>query len=254
MLLIVTMILLIISTFCVYSYRLFTLPTINDNLVKYYKTFSPLVFLEDSITERVATGILIFSEDGYTYVLTAYHVVRDSLKLTATIQKEEYDVEVIEYDEKLDVALLKVYSYKDFTHQARLLPKKHEVCVYDTTYTVGYILGGDAIGTIGNISYVPSDGNLGDKRFIVTSQAFLGNSGGPVYVEKDKKVYILGFVVGIGSYKYVGIPYMVYICDYRSIHNWLEKTNLQFIVDRNITIQECLEIRRDEEKKHHETE
>ena len=251
MLLIITMILLITSTFCVYSYRLFTLPATNDNLIKYYKTFAPLVHLEDPITQRVGTGVIVFSQDGYTYVLTAYHVVKNSIALVATIQQEEYSVKIIEYDEILDVALLKIDSYKDFKNLARLLPKRYEVSVYDTTYTVGYVLGGNAVGTIGNISSLSRIHRSGEKRLTVTSQAFLGNSGGPTYIEKDKKIYILGLVIAIDGYKCQGISYMVYICGYKSIHDWLEKTNLHFIIYKNKTVQECLEIRRNEEKRDH---
>lgn len=228
-------------------------PVVDENFIKYYKTFAPMVYIEDTITKRSGSGVLVFSEDGYTYVFTAYHVVRDAIMLVATIEQEEYSVKIIEYDKTIDVALLKIDSYKDFKLQARLLPKKYETFVYDTVYTVGYTLGGDAVGTMGNISSLSRSDNMGGKRFTVTSQAFLGNSGGPTYIEKDKKVYILGLVIGIDDYKYQGIPYMVYICDYKSIHAWLEKTNLQFITDRTKTVQECLEIRRNEEKKHSKT-
>ena len=159
-----------------------------------YGYFSPGTTSE----QMVSTGSgFILSEDGY--VITNYHVAEGAERLTVTTcSGEEYDAELIGYDEINDVALLKVEatgldavtigSSDDLIVGDQVVAIGNPLGELTSTQTVGYISGKDrSVSTDGSII------NMLQTDAAINS----GNSGGPLFNMK-------GEVVGITTAKYSG--------------------------------------------------
>ena len=156
-------------------------------------------FGPSSTTEQmVSSGSgFILSEDGY--VVTNYHVVEGSERLTVTTYDgQEYDAQLIGHDELNDVALLKVEatglnavsvgSSDDLIVGDQVVAIGNPLGELTSTQTVGYISGKDRS--------VTTDGSI--INMLQTDAAInSGNSGGPLFNMK-------GEVVGITTAKYSG--------------------------------------------------
>lgn len=183
------------------------------------QTFNPTVLIRNIKLNRHGSGVIIDKR----LILTAHHVVsKEPDSIRVIIDKQEYHAKIIIVDEENDLALLTVENDKDFIHIANILPSDQNIDIYEETYTVGYPLTNDPMGTIGNISSLSRMKN-GQIYVTVTSQAFLGNSGGPVYTKRNGRFYVIGIVLMIEGFQYQGIPYIVYVCDYKKINNFLQK-------------------------------
>ena len=148
--------------------------------------------------QLVSTGSgFILSEDGY--VITNYHVAEAAEKLTITTYAgDEYEAQLIGYDELNDIALLKVDatgldaveigSSDDMIIGDMVVAIGNPLGELTSTQTVGYISGKDrAVSTDGTII------NMLQTDAAINS----GNSGGPLFNMK-------GQVVGITTAKYSG--------------------------------------------------
>lgn len=178
------------------------------------------------ITSAASCGSgVIISEDGY--VLTNFHVVESSEKLTVSLHnKEEYDAELIGYDAANDVALLKINA-SDLT--VAPLGDSDTLSIGDQVAAIGNPLGElDFTMTVGYISAkdreVNTDGN--PINMMQTDAAInSGNSGGPLFD-------MHGNVIGITTAKYSGstttgtsiegIGFAIPINDVKSIVNDLQ--------------------------------
>lgn len=155
----------------------------------------------DSYGRRVSgystgTGFFI-SEKGY--VLTNYHVIDEGTKIIVTTHSdEEYEAEVIGYEENNDLALLKVegtnFPYAEVGSSSELKVGDQVVAIgnalstFTSSLTVGYVSGVDRV--------VDTDGvamNMIQSDVAINS----GNSGGPLFNMK-------GEVVGITTAKFSG--------------------------------------------------
>lgn len=156
-------------------------------------------FMPGTTSEQlVSSGSgFILTEDGY--VVTNYHVVEGSERLTVTTYGgEEYDAQLIGHDQLNDVALLKVEvtglnavavgSSDDLIVGDQVVAIGNPLGELTSTQTVGYISGKDRS--------VTTDGSI--INMLQTDAAInSGNSGGPLFNMK-------GEVVGITTAKYSG--------------------------------------------------
>lgn len=178
------------------------------------------------ITSAASCGSgFIISEDGY--VLTNYHVVESYKELTVSLHnKEEYEAELIGYDDANDVALLKI----DATGlTVAPLGDSDELNVGDQVAAIGNPLGElDFSMTVGYISAMDREVNTdGNPINMMQTDAAInsGNSGGPLFD-------MHGNVVGITTAKYSGsttsgtiiesIGFAIPINDIKSIVNDLQ--------------------------------
>jgi serine protease Do len=140
----------------------------------------------------------ILSEDGY--IVTNYHVVEGASKLTVILSDgTEYTAKLIGYEDRNDVALLKV----DATGlPAVKIGSSNDLIVGDQVVAIGNPLGQlTNTLTVGYISAkdrnVTTDGSI--INMLQTDAAINpGNSGGPLFNMK-------GEVIGITTAKYSGI-------------------------------------------------
>lgn len=142
------------------------------------------------------TGFAL-AEDGY--IVTCYHVVKDSRKVKVIgvngTKKKEYEAEVIVSDEDADIAILKI---KENIENIPFKFKTKESISGKKIYTLGYpksqILGSDVKITEGIIN---ATSGFGEDQTVYQISASItgGNSGGPLFDD-------YGNVIGITSSGY----------------------------------------------------
>lgn len=238
---------------------LFELATveITDPLIdRYNQTFLPVVYVENPDINS-GTGMIIYSRYGYTFVLTAYHVVghEDHPIVTTQYSNRSYPSTTIEKDPENDLAILKINSYSDFGRPVKFLKKDENVMVYETIYSVGHTLGKEAIATSGEIASLSRAWSSGRRYITVNSPIYGGSSGGPTYIarrdhwyDKFPTYYVMGMVSKGDGHRGMMISHIVYVEDYKTITNFLEERGLHFIFDQRQTPQQYLEKKRLEDE------
>lgn len=231
--------------------ELATIETTDPLIDRYNQTFLPVVYIEN-IGVNSGTGMIIYSRDGYTFILTAQHVVAygDNPLVVTQYSNRSYPVTILEEDKKNDLAILKIDSYDNFGHPVKFLGKNEKVLVYETIYSVGHMLGKEVVATSGEIASLSRAWQNGQKYITVSSPVFGGSSGGPTYIARQKwwkefpTYYVIGVVSKGDSYHGFMVPHIVYIEDYKTIAKFLQERGLHFIFDEQKTPQEYLEKRR----------
>lgn len=151
----------------------------------------------------IGSGFAYKIDTKYGYILTNYHVVKDSDSITIIDSKgEEFTAKLLGYDELMDLAVLA--TDKDTITLVASLSST-SINIGDTVFTVGSPEGTQYKGTVtkGIVSGLNREVkmNLGNEEYIMnvmqTDAAINpGNSGGPL-------VNINGEVIGINSLKIV---------------------------------------------------
>lgn len=151
----------------------------------------------------IGSGFAYKIDTKYGYILTNYHVVKDSDSITIIDNKgEEFTAKLLGYDELMDLAVLA--TDKDTITLVASLSST-SINIGDTVFTVGSPEGTQYKGTVtkGIVSGLNREVkmNLGNEEYIMnvmqTDAAINpGNSGGPL-------VNINGEVIGINSLKIV---------------------------------------------------
>ncbi len=171
---------------------------------------------------------IILSEDGY--IVTNAHVITDeeNSKLDITVKvmgrEEEYPAEIIGYDEKSDIALLKI---KTTGLVAAEIGDSNALVVGDEVVAIGTPLDEAYAGTVTNGIISGLDRVIDDTetatKYIQTNAAINpGNSGGPL-------VNMYGQVVGINTAKivmdgYEGMGFAIPMDSILEIISQLQKT------------------------------
>lgn len=139
----------------------------------------------------VGSGFIV---DPKGYILTNYHVVEDSSRITVRLQHgEEYSARIVGADEETDVAVLKIDTPGSLP--SLRLGNSDSARIGDWVLAIGSPFGLARTVTAGIISQTKRDTPNGNpfQRFIQTDAAInRGNSGGPL-------VNLRGEVIGINS-------------------------------------------------------
>ncbi len=139
----------------------------------------------------LGSGFIIDAEKGY--VATNYHVVRDAEEIRITLHDDStIPAELVGYDEKIDVAVLKVGTDKELT--AVKFGQSDTMRVGDWVVAIGNPFGLGGTVTAGIISARQRDINSGPYDDYIQTDASInrGNSGGPMFNLK-------GEVIGINT-------------------------------------------------------
>lgn len=139
----------------------------------------------------VGSGFIV---DSKGYILTNYHVVEDSSRITVRLQSgAEYTAKIVGTDEETDLAVLKIDSSGELPSVK--LGDSNSVQVGDWVLAIGSPFGLAQTVTAGIISQVQRETPYATvfQKFIQTDAAInRGNSGGPL-------VNMQGEVIGINS-------------------------------------------------------
>lgn len=171
--------------------------------------------------QGLGTGFII-SEDGY--ICTNYHVIANVDKINVKINKDNYEARVIGFDERTDIALLKISPMSKL--QAVYIGNSDEIQVGDWAIAIGNPFGLDKTFTTGVISATArKDLDLtGTSQTHIQTDASInpGNSGGPL-------INIYGEVIGINRMIYsqsggnIGIGFAIPINKAKDVLEQLKK-------------------------------
>lgn len=172
-----------------------------------------------------------------TYVLTAFHVVEDSLMKKSDSKKEiivktflnsqennKVIADMVEYDPLLDLALLKLCSEGEFKCAKIVLPEEFgSIKVFTKVYAVGCPLGYPPMPTKGEISSISRI--LYDQKFwMVNAPTVFGNSGGGIYdVKTNELIGVLSRVSAYNNFINIAVPHMGILVTPESIYSFLSK-------------------------------
>jgi hypothetical protein len=191
----------------------------------------------------VGSGVLLGSRpaadggEGFeTYMLTAWHVIRD-IQGDASNREEPVSVSVydedgairhelaqlLDFDVEIDVALLLVRSADDLGRGATLATPQRlgEVRIFDEIYAVGCPLGNDPIPTRGEIATCHHDVE-GEIYWMINAPTYIGNSGGGIFDGQTHELLgIFSKIYTHGSLRPTIVPHMGLVIPLSTIYGWL---------------------------------
>jgi serine protease Do len=157
----------------------------DSSILEYFRKQLPL-----RPSYSTGSGFIV---DSKGYILTNYHVIEDTNRITVRLESgEEYIADVIGVDEETDIAVLKIDAGRDLPTVK--LGDSKALQVGDWVLAIGSPFGLDQTVTAGIVSKVERETpSSGFQKFIQTDAAInRGNSGGPL-------VNMKGEVIGVNS-------------------------------------------------------
>jgi hypothetical protein len=210
----------------------------------------PTVQISDDST--VGSGVLLKSvehspEQFRTHLLTAWHVVRDIIHDATDpeelIQIFVYDpsgsrrrewATLVDYDVRLDSALLLMKSKQAFAHGA-ILPTRSQLknqSVFATIYAVGCPLGNDPIPTFGEIADTHHEVD-GNHYWMINAPTYIGNSGGGIFSSSDHELLgIFSKIYTHGNLRPTVIPHMGLVTPLTAVYDWLEEVGQDHVIPK----------------------
>ena len=215
--------------------------TADDAQERWEAIVAPTVQLAG--TSTVGSGVLMEStpnEDGeghQTLMLTSWHVVRDiradSLDANPPIPVEIHmgDGEVrqetatlIDFDVKLDAALLVLDCTEPVQHGARLASREYLEGrkVFHRIYAVGCPLGNDPIPTAGEIADLRHDID-GRDYWMISAPTYIGNSGGGIYDTGSRRLMgLFSKIYTHGNLRPSVVTHMGLVTPLGPVYDWLD--------------------------------
>lgn len=138
-------------------------------------------------TTSCGSGVIVYADGSYLYMLTNYHVVEGATTLSVTfVDDQTYEAELCGYDESMDIALLKVSVdtlSMDTISQISVVAigDSDELVVGEQVVAIGNALGYGQSVTTGIVSALDRSisTDTGASTYIQTDAAINpGNSGG----------------------------------------------------------------------------
>jgi hypothetical protein len=194
--------------------------------------------------ETVGTGVMLAAGtplgagDRTTYVLTAWHVVRDlftdpdapapDIPITIYPQGQNARNEtgfLVEHDADLDVALLRLRTSERFDVGARLARREKLLSarVFERIYAVGCPLGNDPIPTFGEIADVNHTVD-GQKYWMISAPTYIGNSGGGIFdAETHELLALFTKIYTHGTVRPMVVPHMGLATPLIAVYDWLDR-------------------------------
>ncbi len=201
--------------------------------------------------DTVGSGTLVFSgtnpKNGQneSYVLTAYHVVRNILADTPKSQKDGFLVTIYLENEKLEVrgkmvasapkidaALVQLLTTRTFPHVANVLPCEAAgtIEVWDPICAVGCPLGNDPVPSQGEVSSLKNELN-GANYWMITAPTYFGNSGGGVYRgDTHQLIGVFSKIYTHGKGSPVVIPHMGLCTPIDEVYKWLKEEKYEHVL------------------------
>ncbi len=201
--------------------------------------------------DTVGSGTLIYSHKDQktgeveSYVLTAFHVVRNILADTPKARREGIAITIYQEDRRIevrgdlvankpsiDVALLKLRGEVIYKCAASVLSKEDaaKVQVWDPVYAVGCPLGNDPIHTKGEISSMRNELN-GSNYWMINAPTYFGNSGGGVYLGRNRHLAgVFSKIYTHGRGTPVVIPHMGLFTPVTLIRTWLKEEKKAYVL------------------------
>lgn len=212
----------------------------RDVVEMWNELMGPVVMLSGD--SSVGSGVLLdhalaANEEGHgTYVLTAWHVVRDIQakdQANARVPVRIYSRDGSTRDEfarllaknaELDAALLELRTPEPLPHTAPVAPRSRLAGrhIFDRIYAVGCPLGNDPIPTFGEIATRTHEVD-GETYWMINAPTYIGNSGGGIFdADTHELLGIFSKIYTHGSLRPTIVPHMGLATPLDSIYDWLE--------------------------------
>jgi len=203
--------------------------------------------------ESVGSGVVLeprADPDGgwNSYVLTAWHVVRDILAEDASLAEavplaiyledgaiQRESARLLEHDARIDAALLELHTEEPLAHWARLAPRAAlaRVRVFERIYAVGCPLGNDPLPSPGEISSTNHHID-GQTYWMINAPTFIGNSGGGLFDARSRELLgIFSKIYNYGSARPTIVPHMGLVTPLHTVYDWLEQRGLAALVPQD---------------------
>ena len=230
--------------------------------------------------KAVGSGTIVYSrpsesnpEEYETYVLTNHHVVdsllsykkewdpilkRDvkrEIKSAATVQEFRYkpgrtvvvaesgvQADIVAYDVRQDLALLKLRDIKKYDYVAELWPRDEHLEMLMELYCVGCGMGQRPLMTHGYLSGMGIEIDNYDYM-LSTAASIFGNSGGAVFEVSTLRFVGVPSRITVSMFGYQAITHMGYFIPIHRVYNFLEEQCFQFIYDNSYTPSKCDKLR-----------
>lgn len=204
-------------------------------------------------TATVGSGVLLPSiplEDGRhrTYLLTAWHVVRDiqsnpknpvePVPVYVYLRdggKLDQTARLLVHDAALDAALLVMESDAAFEHGARLATREalDQIAIFGSVYAVGCPLGNDPIPTFGEVADLRHQID-GEPYWMISAPTYIGNSGGGIFdAATHELIGIFSKIYTHGALRPTVVPHMGLVTPLARIYDWLERVGHGDLVPRS---------------------
>jgi S1-C subfamily serine protease len=202
----------------------------------------------------VGSGVLLPSRPapdvgGYrTYILTAWHVVRDIqgdppvLEMPVPVQLYREDASrrsekahLLDHDVRLDTALLELITPDQIENGARLALREHleNVRIFDSVVAVGCPLGNDPIPTRGEIATCHHEVD-GETYWMINAPTYIGNSGGGIFDSRTHElVGIFSKIYTHGSLRPTIVPHMGLVTPMTKVYDWLVQAGYGDLIPRS---------------------
>jgi len=240
-------------------------------------------------TEKVGgSGSIIFSapntedlEEYQTFVMTCEHVVDEAISqskewdsvLKRKIEKEfkkqvtveifdyvrmsdvnssnSYRADIVAYDKRHDIAILKLDSPKKVDYIAEIIPKADvkKIKVFHPTWTCGCSLLHDPFPNPGNVTYLHE--MIENKLYWMgNGHSIFGNSGGAVFsAETGQQLGVTARITGIQLGFGVDImTWMGFFVAPQRLYEFFDEQELKFLYDPTDTYVKAMKRRKDKEE------
>ena len=197
----------------------------------------------------VGGGTLLFSRESHSYVVTACHVMqkliasdsdeetREPAEVTlyneAGVSSDSIEGDLVAWDERKDLALLRLRTPRDLPNAARLASREtlRSIRVFTPIYAVGCPLGHDPLPTLGEIATLNKEVN-GERFWMMNAPTIFGNSGGGVFHRETRE--LIGVSAMVCTYDgavSTPVPHLGILVSLESVYDWLDSLNYHFIYD-----------------------
>ncbi len=220
---------------------------------------APVVQLSGEDT--VGSGVLLASEpvagtqDWRTYIVTAWHVVRDIEKdpehpttpVPVTIYGPDHEIQsetasVLRFDPGLDTALLQLDSTHKVEWGARIATRErlNGARIFDQVYAVGCPLGNDPIPTFGEIADTDHVVD-GTRYWMISAPTYIGNSGGGIFDARTHELMgIFSKIYTHGTLRPTVVPHMGLVTSIETMYGWLDEVHYAGLVHPPATTAQAL--------------
>jgi len=215
-----------------------------------------------NVKGNVGGGTLLCSREGHSYVITACHVVqkiipgrdeetREPVEVSLYDDQgapvDTIDADLVAWDDRKDLALLRLRSVHEFPNAARLATREtlHQIHVFTPIYAVGCPLGHDPLPTLGEIATLNKEVN-GERFWMMNAPTIFGNSGGGVFHRETRE--LIGVSVMVCTYDgavSTPVPHLGIMVSLETVYDWLDELHYPFIYDPESPL-ETFEARRSE--------
>lgn len=165
------------------------------------------------------------------------------------ISKNGKEAEIVAWDDKVDLALLRLNTIAQFEHIATLAGRKRMergLYTFDAVYCVGCALGENPVVTHGQLSGF--DHKIEAQPYLLhTAPSIFGNSGGALFLEETRELIGVPARIAVTGFS-TPITHMSYAIPTTTICKFLADKDFQYIYDPEYTSAQCKVVRERKQK------